>query len=477
MKKLFLFALTLIAAQFSQAQWEPDVRLTDNPFTSMNGGHHYIASSGDTIHVVWYDDRDGNNEIYYKRSLDGGLTWEEDIRLTYTVYNSTAATIAVSGLVVNIAWAEDLVGNLEIFYKRSEDGGNSWGDEIQITDTPGLTSGNCFSVSGSLLYLVYYDQSDGWWDVYFKRSTDGGLTWEPEVRLTFEPSLSANTSVCSSGPLVHVVWDEQRDGNREIYYKRSTDNGMTWGFDTRLTNDYAVSWVPCVGASGSDVYIVWYDNRDGNGEIYFKRSTDDGLSWEDDTRLTDNSGDSRFPNLAVSGKSLFVVWVDNSDGNEEIYYKYSTDGGENWEPDIRLTDDPAVSNYPDVSVCGIQVNAIWNDFRDGNYEIYYKRDPTGNFIVGLEDESMVSSGRLISVYPNPASRQLTVGQLDNWTIGELAVKLSIVDLYGREIKEFKDVSLFPYTMDISGLRNGLYFLRVTGEEGKIGTVKFLKMAE
>jgi hypothetical protein len=41
-----------------------------------------MAVSGSSIHLVWRDDRDGNQEIYYIRSADGGLTWGADTRLT-----------------------------------------------------------------------------------------------------------------------------------------------------------------------------------------------------------------------------------------------------------------------------------------------------------------------------------------------------------------------------------------------------------
>lgn len=86
MKTLFLFVAALFLSQITLAQWEPDVRLTDDPSSSLlctSPGTHSIAASGDSIHVVWSDNRDGNDEIYYKRSVDGGLTWGDDIRLTY----------------------------------------------------------------------------------------------------------------------------------------------------------------------------------------------------------------------------------------------------------------------------------------------------------------------------------------------------------------------------------------------------------
>jgi len=52
-----------------------------------------------------------------------------------------------------------------------------------------------------------------------------------------------------------------------------------------------------------------------------------------------------------------------------------------------------------------------------------------------------------------------------------------VDLYGREIKEFSDISLFPCIIDISDLTNGLYILKMTDDSGKVGAVKFVKIGE
>ena len=70
MKKIFLFTAALFTANLVNAQWQPDVRLTNDPASSVttwDNGVHAIATSGDTVHIVWYDDRDGNDEIYYKR--------------------------------------------------------------------------------------------------------------------------------------------------------------------------------------------------------------------------------------------------------------------------------------------------------------------------------------------------------------------------------------------------------------------------
>src|SRR4030095_12008333 len=105
--------------------------------------------------------------------------------------------------------------------------------------------------------------------------------WLAYVRLTFDAAVSITPfnykSIAADGPQqseVHAVWYDDRDGNFEIYYKRSPDQGLSWGSDTRLTTNLGTSWFSTITVSGMQVHVVWMDNRDGNYEIYYKRSTD-----------------------------------------------------------------------------------------------------------------------------------------------------------------------------------------------------------
>ena len=67
------------------ADWGPDVRLTYNDSLSepcLNNAQCIGVDSMGWVHLVWRDHRDGNDEVYYKRSTDWGTTWEADVRLT-----------------------------------------------------------------------------------------------------------------------------------------------------------------------------------------------------------------------------------------------------------------------------------------------------------------------------------------------------------------------------------------------------------
>ena len=400
----FLFTITLFA------EWEPDVRLTFDPahsYTSRNNARSVVAID-DTVHVVWFDDREEDYQIYYKRSIDGGLTWEADIRLTEAPEDSKYPSVAVSGPNVHVIWQDNRDGDYQIYYKRSTDGGVTWETDTRLTYVSANTWYSSVASLNNTVHAVWYDSRDGNTEIYYKRSPDGGLTWEPDIRLTNDQATSRRASIALSETNVHVVWEDDRDEDYyQIYYKRSPDGGATWETDTRLTNTLDDTYYPCIAVSGSIVHVVWYDNRDGDREIYYKRSNDAGITWETDVRLTNDPASSNYPSVTVSGSNVHLVWRDTRVGDNEVYYKRSIDEGTTWGPDERLTYNPANLKYPCVAISNSTVHVVWQDIRDGNWEIYYKHNPTGS--VGIDDHgSLPINLTYLQVTPNPFNLSTTI---------------------------------------------------------------------
>lgn len=394
MKNLVLIAGAILTTLFSQAQWEPDVRLTNdqgNSSTSYSSGQN-IAASGETVHFVWEDDREGDFSLYYKRSTDGGITWGTDTRLVNSPSLSQKPHIAVSGDSVHVVWYDDRDIDLEIYYKRSVDGGLTWGEDIRLTNRASPSKYPSIAVSGSMIHIAWIDSDP--WNVFYKQSFDGGDTWEEDAQLTNTPWSSWHPCLAVSGSLLHLVYYDYHDGWWEIFYKRSIDEGLTWEADVRLTDDIGGSYNPSLCSAGQDVHVAWYDSRDGGREIYYKRSTDGGITWGEDIRLTNAPGISRYPSIVAAGSKVYMVWHDDRDGYDpEIYYQHSEDAGLSWNAaDTALTKSYWNSLFPSIALAGSTVHVVWTDFRDGNDEIYYKRNPTG-------------SGAILSV--TPANQNVT----------------------------------------------------------------------
>jgi hypothetical protein len=154
--------------------------------------------------------------------------------------------------------------------------------------------------------------------------------WQPVVRLTNDTAISKtaqnNTKfVSANGDTIYVTWSDFRDGNYQIYCKRSFDGGVSWGSDTRLTNNSFHSYEPTIATYGTSLHIVWTDTRNGIDQIGYIRSTDGGESWSGDTLLTNLLARAGGPSISVIGSEIHVVWFDHRYAHDAVYYIRSVD--------------------------------------------------------------------------------------------------------------------------------------------------------
>lgn len=479
-----LFMLFPVLCLF--AQWEPDVRLTYDDagsFTSNNQAW-CIGVSGDSVHVVWEEKRDGNPEIYYKRSINGGTFWEVDTRLTNDPFQSKHTSIAVSGSDVHVVWWDKRDENDGIYYKRSSDAGTTWETDIRLTDSLGFGDyPSAATSSGNNVHVVWQDYRDTPTEIYYKRSTDAGVTWGPDTRLSNDSGWSVNTSIAaSSGNNIVVVWGsiQIRSPIPKIFYIRSANGGLTWEQDTLLTeSEHALR--PCISITNSNVHVVWMDGRHLGREIYYKRSTDGGATWEPDARLTNIISYSEHPSIASSDSFVHIVWREDRDWKYEIYYKVSSDRGLTWGEDTRLTYDYHTSENASVAVSDSCVHVVWKDYRHGNNpEIYYKRNPTGNIgIKGEKNNISKTIDKKLTCYPNPFTTS-TIIHLSGIGHSAKGIELKVYDISGRLVKRFvrgkvpnSQFSILNYTWDgrdAGGkeVKAGIYFLKA--DEKNVGKV-------
>lgn len=165
-------------------------------------------------------------------------------------------------------------------------------------------------------------------------------------------------------------------GNHEIYYIKSTNSGTSWTTGKRLTWTSGSSQLPAIAADPSDnLHLLWNDETPGNNEIYYKKSTDGGATWTASRRLTSTSKDSYSAAVALDSSShIHVVWHDYTPGNIEIYYMQSTDGGTTWTASKRLTATSGYSMWPDVAAdASGNLHVVWHDHTPENVEIYYMK--------------------------------------------------------------------------------------------------------
>jgi hypothetical protein len=131
----------------------------------------------------------------------------------------------------------------------------------------------------------------------------------------------------TEGNNIFLVWEDNSTGNEEIFLRKSTNGGITFGNTTNISNNTGFSASPQIESFGNSTFVVWEDNSTGDEEIFLRKSTNGGITFGNTTNISNNTGFSASPQIESFGNNTFVVWQDNSTDNEEIFLRKSTDVG------------------------------------------------------------------------------------------------------------------------------------------------------
>lgn len=367
----------------------------DRAVSDSNASAPQLAGVSPFAYAVWQDDRSGGSDIYFSRSLDHGLNWSNTDRRLDTgapgAGSASSPQIAAEEDYVFVVWEDSRNGKPDIYFNRSLDNGATWlASDVRIdTDVAGESASTRprISCSGERVYVVWIDWRSATPSVRLNSSFDAGVTWMASDRKVNDPpddkSVAAGAEVCSTGSYVYVVWSDDRDGASDIYFDASWNGGFDWlATDRRLDSTMSGtsrSDNPRIACDDGNVYVVWQDERWGEPDVFFNRSTDSGSTWMPfDLRLnSDPAGTSRStnPSLCCDGERVAVVWEAAKIGkHEDIRFTSSEDAGTTWRGNARVdrADDvgSAGSFEPQVAMSAQRAVVTWSDERNGERDVY-----------------------------------------------------------------------------------------------------------
>jgi hypothetical protein len=187
--------------------------------------------------------------------------------------------------------------------------------------------------SGQFSYIVWSEGDEDGRYILFKRSTDGGKTYGDVLRLSPGiPSAVFNPKVSSEGNNVYVVWQgDSQSGNQDILMRKSTDNGKTFAKVINVSNDPAGSGNPEIKVNSSSVFVVWDGTTPGSNEIFYRKSINNGSNFDGIKNLSNDGGISYEPKVVLNKKNIEIYWRDYKNGQEEILMKKSLNAGKTFD--------------------------------------------------------------------------------------------------------------------------------------------------
>lgn len=387
------------------AGWSDDRRLTLSAGLSL--APSVITDNGNAVFVVWSDDRTGNWDIFFTRSLDSGKSWSMEINLTSNAADSFSPHLSWDNGRLLLTWLDYQKGGgmAEIYATQSLDNGNTWTD---LSGSPGTTdvsnrsnSAAAFSrprgtVNAHGTHVVWADNSSGQTLVYYRNVTVSPVTsvYASPIGATL-PAIATDYGV--PGHSLYVVWEENPGPSGKIFFLQSLDGGVTWTNGAGLaavpdnishTINASASWHPDVLVSQAGVEVAFLDNRTGSPQVFWEVGRlmggppvlwDDGMGSAPPNTLTAAANTRAWTDLGHVEWDVdhCTVWQDNRLAQHEIFMSIGVGNGPITPfTEYRLTFDTAESIQPSLTgdrMPGMAKHLVWVDTRDADYEIYYKR--------------------------------------------------------------------------------------------------------
>ncbi len=221
---------------------------------------------------------------HFAQSLDGGSTYSPPVLVSLELGNSPSAPVVDAEGTVHLTFLRrPIEGDVELALARSTDGGASF-TNTTIDSQPFLgrtydAAELATSPDASTLYTVFSDNRQGRPDVFFRRSSDGGDTWDQAVLLNSLSEGGAflpNISVGREGRIDVAFYQQTRENINDVVWTHSTDGGDTFPRALQLNDAFidrdvgysfevGDSYGPGVASAPAAAFVVWSDSRLGNG--------------------------------------------------------------------------------------------------------------------------------------------------------------------------------------------------------------------
>lgn len=377
-------------------------------------------TNGNKMSVGWrqFDTVSSNfRQAGFAYSTNGGKNWNSSGVLQPNVFRSDPVLSSDhAGQFFYLSLLQNFFDDLW----RSLTGGQSWTNIAPADggDKQWFTIDNTNSSGHGFQYQFWSTDGNNYNGRQFTRSTDGGLTWMNPINIPNSPAWGT-LDVDSDGNLFIGGVNLNTDG---IWCIRSTNakNGAVLPtFDqiraVNLGGDIVFSEpinpeglvgqvylaVDRSGTNTSDnVYMlasVQPAGSNNGSDVMFARSTDGGNTFSAPRRINDDPVNHAkwhwFGSLSVAPNGrIDVVWFDTRNAanntDSQLFYSFSTDGGNNWSPNVAVTNSfsPFVG-YPNQNKIGdyitvvsdnIAANVAYAATFNGEEDIYYVRiPPTG----------------------------------------------------------------------------------------------------
>ncbi|MFX0141500.1 MAG: hypothetical protein ACFFDN_48125, partial [Candidatus Hodarchaeota archaeon] len=387
--------------------------------------------------VVWQCWRyNGGIEIWSKHFLASAVPYKNSNKISdkqdcAALLSFPLVSFASTGnsmvIWTDIRRAED---NYDIYGQFFNSNGISSGSNFRINDDLGSSDQWMHAIAKSDWgnFIVAWDdkrngnqKADIYYQMYLKDFTPYGKNFK--VVDAFSMTNHQRSAVAWTSDYDFIVcWISEVNGKLAIYgewYRVGEPNSAQASFRVTDPASKINYYVPAIGADNKGNFVIsWYDQRNGNYDIYGQLFKSDCTPIGVNFKVNDDNGkkDQENPSIGMNKEGDFVIaWQDKRNGinDPDIYAQIYNQKGEPVGSNYRVNKDSPGNNQqmPKTKYFKNKIYYTWEDNRNtSDYDIFARVDMVIPTTVNenCKELELLTNFKLYPNYPNPFNPTTTI---------------------------------------------------------------------
>lgn len=378
-----------------------------------------ITVVDDDIPIVMWG-RSNNKEVYVSRHSGG--TFGSPLKVTPNGMNTFVQSwagpdMASSGDTVFVVFKSQPEAQGYVYSVRSTDGGTTFGDTVRVAQQNWSRFPAISVRPGGHPVVTYMQFDSNFTEPHYVvcSSNNAGQSYSQPVSGTSAPGEACD---CCPGHVVGtsaetILLFRNNDNNiRDIWATVSTDSGQSFSTEADIDNNsWLINACPSTGPDavvvGDSLVAVWMSAASGFSRANIGVRDLATLSNGWNSEITPGSSTNQnFPKIAGNRDTIGMIWQDYVLGTSSILFTWSVTGASGLVANIPDTVNVTPTGFrsnPDVAYHNGVFHMTW---QDNSADIVVYRTAT----IGLPD-STVSANTIyrgirpkkLNVYPNPSN--------------------------------------------------------------------------
>ncbi len=275
---------------------------------------------GGTIHLVFSNEIDGDDDIFHGMWDSGSQTWLLAAEVSYTMGRSVQPALAVKsdGSLV-VVWSETLEGRTYIY--RALENGDSW-STFPIDASGDGEEPDVAVERGDRIWVAWQVAEGGQYNIYATYSDTGGHQWDLPVNVSFETGADAMSAdiVGTSSLGAFVVWRGYNTSISQAYFTHNMQLFDFWEAPANVSQTQGSASRPAISIDANgNIHLAWAEG----GQVHYRRGNAMEGTWSSTVSIASGAGSVGAPALAVASQSqVHAAWEEAAPGGKsDIYHR------------------------------------------------------------------------------------------------------------------------------------------------------------